>query len=107
MKKRTVQDVFEELNGIERAFEAMFSLSVDKPRIQAQVTAIINARIEDYLHQRLRDWQTHDLIELLAALERPETALESPPVETEAPVEGEPQEQAEMAPRKRGRPKKV
>lgn len=68
--KRTKDQFSEEIGFLTRHLESKFKHQLDLASFAQRVSEIITERVEDYIYQRYRDWDTLELLDLLAEWKR-------------------------------------
>jgi hypothetical protein len=76
--KRSIDQIQTEIEFLKNLIKEKFNHDLIDIQFEQKLTEIINERIEDYVYQRYRDWDT---LELFALIEGWKESLKPKPVE--------------------------
>lgn len=62
MNRKSKEALQIELEACRENAEKYFSITLNEIRLDQQIADIIAHKVEDYFHQRFRDWNVHDLL---------------------------------------------
>lgn len=62
MNRKSKEALELELETCRESAEKYFSITLNEIRLDQQIADIIARKVEDYFHQRFRDWNVHDLL---------------------------------------------
>ncbi len=87
--KRSVEDLSKEIEYLTQHLQKQFQHQLNLDKFEHHISHIISERVDEYIYQRYRDWDSIELINLLSLWKKElevQTQVEEPHATIEAPA---------------------